>query len=136
MAGAFTRTCILKIDENHVLAMTCYGIQQNRVSQNHLKNFMKSRFFKNIFCCCCRTSQHLNTCKVIYSILFGKCFSQRRLKVLSEKNMKNDEIFQISQLRLKKNFGKKSPLFSKLTKIIKNVSQDVIKPYKCVFTLF
>ena len=30
---------------------------------------------------------------------------------------------------------KKSELFSKPTKIIKNVSQDVIKPYKSVFTL-
>jgi len=49
---------------------------------------------------------------------------------------KNDEISQISQLRPKNFFWKKSQLFWIPTKIIKNVSQDVIKTFKWVFTLF
>ena len=70
---------------------------KKRVSENTSKVSGKHFFF---FKFCTKNSSRWNFyVEVVFSILCGKNFSQRRRKVLFEKTCKNDEIFGFVQLR-------------------------------------
>ena len=118
--------------ENWQISRSCYGTPhvycKNRVSENHLKKFRKIFISKNFFFLW-RTHQDETLSLVSLYHTGRKIFVSRRYH---EKNMKNDENLQNSEVGTQKNIWKKMDFFRNRRNSSIMCPKYVIKPYKCV----